>query len=487
MEIESIKLEKLRTDLIRKIESEWLQKWQAHGVSFNGFDGLSSLNAFLEDILEDIEQTIKEKIGLKATAEILISKDSLRRFIQNPKLGAIKYKTRHTIAYYLGYEGWHDYEAKITPLLSDYISIENSPKNKFVKYFSKITAFFEKENNRKQSIIIIGVIFLLSIMTLIIKQSSFVIKDEVLEFKVVAQSETAYFPTAVKLSYNIKTKNIDNYYLRQHIEPVDWYLKKDTQVYKMPTNQGEKIVYCDKPGLHHIDLIKENKVIKTLVVPIRAKDWFGIIYGKDKNNPNEFIYSTPKDWDKIQDQYQMAANNGKKTLSVPPISWSNMTYNGQYRTDLFYSGDISIDVDELCMEVEVKSVGEEESFDCKYFQLGFIDTDGIFYYIYSPITTCSTQGYFAIYAEDCTDCFPYQVADALTVDTKKNTHTVKFYFKQNVAYAELDGVPRYQMSYKENRGRAEVFNISVNGASAIKHFKVSNTTTNATVYEEYFN
>ena len=102
-------LEKLRSQLFFKIENEWQDKWEKYGTTFRGFDNLTSLNAFLEDLLDDIEETIKTKLGLKATAAILISKDSLRRFIQKSQIGIIKLKTRHTIAYYLGYDGWEDF------------------------------------------------------------------------------------------------------------------------------------------------------------------------------------------------------------------------------------------------------------------------------------------------------------------------------------------------------------------------------------------
>lgn len=483
MDIENIRLEKLRNELIQKIEEEWKVKWLSHGIYFKGFEELPSLNAFLEDLLEDIEQTIKDKIGLKATAEILISKDSLRRFVQNPKLGAIKYKTRHTIAYYLGYDGWYDFEQKIEPLVSDIVAQlpieQNTPSP------SKTVYTLFKKNGARLS----GAIILVLIISLVVFFMGKVTskKDNVLTYEVANKEDIAVFPTAIKISYNIETDNIDDYYIKQHIEPIDWYLKKDTTSYKLEMKNGEKIIYCDKPGLHHIDLMYKNTKVKTLKVPIRTKNWFGITYAKDKNNPKNFIYSSPKDWLQLQeDLVKKVKVLDKRKLSVPTSLWSDKSYNGQYRTDFFYSGDISIDGDSVCIEAEIWSADETESFDCKYFQLGFIDSGGTYLFMYSPISTCSTQGALGTYKDTCDECYPNQITDLLNVDPKKSKHYVKFYFKDKMAFVELDGTFRYKRVYNFDIGKVDVLNFSLNGESALKFLKLSNTVTNQIVYEEYF-
>lgn len=477
MEIDNIKLEKLRSDLIQKIEEEWDVKWLSHGSHFKGIDELPSLNAFLEDLLEDIELTIKNKIGLKATAEILISKDSLRRFLQSSKLGAIKYKTRHTIAYYLGSDGWYDFEQKIEPLLAHISIQQDSPNISSKPYFKG-----------KKNLLIIGAVFLivLTVLGIFFLIQSVLVQDKVLVYQISNKEDTLMFPTAVKIAYNIQTSDIDNYSLKQHIQPIDWYLKKDTTSYKLEMQKGEKVIYCDKPGLHHIDLMYKNTKIKTLKVPIRTKDWFGVTYAKDKNNPKDFIYSTPKDWLKLQEEFVKKSAKSNRRLSVPASLWGNKSYNGQYRTDLFYSGDISIDGDDTCIEAEIWCADEKESFDCKYFQIGFVESGGAYLFVYSPISTCSTHGALGTYRDTCEECYPNQITDLLSVDPKKSKHYIKFYFKDNMAFVELDGTFRYKRAYNFDIGKVEVLNFSLNGESVLKHLKLSHTSSNTIVYEEYF-
>ncbi len=104
--------ELLKQTFIKKINDDWENLWaQKHGKAFI-FSKLKSQNAFLDDLLDDIEVKIKKDIGLEKTAAILVSKDSLRRILNQDQSSTLQEKTRNTLAYYVGYDGWKDFEEK---------------------------------------------------------------------------------------------------------------------------------------------------------------------------------------------------------------------------------------------------------------------------------------------------------------------------------------------------------------------------------------
>lgn len=500
--IDSVRLEKLHSLLIQKIEEEWLQKWQSHGKDFQGIDKLPSLNAFLEALLEDIEKTIKSKIGLKATAEILISKDSLRRFIQQLQTSA-KFKTRQTIALYIGYEGWDNFLEKNDALFAQAMpslgQINSAEPVEFVEPIEQIepidTAQENKEHlaktdsppsqkKRKKRIIWFVLLGFLAISAIIIGFFKPRNTKTVL-FKLIEQKKYS-FPTVAYVKYNQSEFDLSNAYIKQHNQPLDWYLKNDTRIYKLDTitrelyAENSRILYFDKPGLHHIELVSGGKTIQEIAIPVRANDWFGIAYAQEKTGNKDFVYSDIEDWKRY------SASQGKKQLSLPRDFLKDNSLDSRYRSDFYFSGDVDIDTDEMSMEMDFTSVAESESLDCKYLQMGFIDANAEFTFIYCPISTCSSEGQVRIGKSHDSIPFPNNMKDILNFNTEKQQHSAKLYFKNKKVYVELDGSLRYDKTYNIDMGKLEVFYISLNGASRINRFKVSNTRTFKTVYEESF-
>lgn len=496
--IDSVRLEKLHSLLIHKIEEEWLKKWQSHGKTFQGVDKLPSLNAFLEDLLDDVEKTIKLKLGLKATAEILISKDSLRRFIQKLQTSA-KFKTRQTIALYIGYEGWDDFleknETSITEIIKSVNSAEapkdvvldNSSSDNSITEIIESPPMFLKQSTRRTRLILLSLLFLIGLIIGSIVIYYFNQKNSNnIVFRLISSQKNS-FPTVIKVEYDIGQFDPKTTRIIQHNEPFDWYLKNDTRIYNLDNGlgeqkKGERIIYCDKPGLHHIDLVANEKIIAQIDVPVRSQDWFGIAYAQEKRGNKEFFFTNKADWEALCSKKQ------KKQLSLPADYLKDNFLDSRYRADFFYSGNIDIDVDEMCMEVDFTSAKESESFDCKYFQMGFIDSKGKFSFIYSPISTCSTEGAISIGSlhENDSIPFPNPLKDIMNFDPRKHEHKAKFSFKNSRVSVILDDSVRFEKGYNVNMGTLEVFYISFNSNSKINHFKVSSTTTFKTIYEESF-
>ena len=217
------------------------------------------------------------------------------------------------------------------------VSFQPHTPNLFRSKFKKIP----------KKIIVIGVfIFILStiLTSLFLFKSNGTNKSVPRLFRLKSE-ESRNFPTVAKIEYDFKGLNHSYSYLKQHNEPLDWYMKNDTQVYQLPTFKGECIIYCDKPGLHHIELISNGKAIDTLRIPIRSKDWFGIAYSRSKKTPVDFIYTNRVDWEKLQSDNTKLGF--KRKLSIPSTMLNTELCDIRYRSDYFYSGDIDIDGNEL--------------------------------------------------------------------------------------------------------------------------------------------
>ena len=105
----------LRIQLLGQIAETWNERWAAaHGPEFVCVEDLPSRNAFYEDLLLDIDQTLADWLDARS-ADYFISKDTLRRFL-NPRYGGgFTAKTKNALAIYGGYAHWDDFVRQHTP------------------------------------------------------------------------------------------------------------------------------------------------------------------------------------------------------------------------------------------------------------------------------------------------------------------------------------------------------------------------------------
>ncbi|WP_373512256.1 hypothetical protein [Persicitalea sp.] len=108
-------LNELRAQLLTRIAEAWESRWAAaHGSEFVCVEDLPSRNAFYEDLLLDIDQTLSDQLGTRS-ADYFISKDTLRRFL-NPRYGGgFGPKTKNALAIYGGYADWEEFVRQYAP------------------------------------------------------------------------------------------------------------------------------------------------------------------------------------------------------------------------------------------------------------------------------------------------------------------------------------------------------------------------------------
>jgi hypothetical protein len=103
----------LRRALFKKITEEWIEKWSvAHGSRMPEITLIYRKNAFLEDLLLDMEEILRQRLGYEKASNLLISKDSLRRVLNELYKATLHEKTRNALAVYLGNESVDDFLKK---------------------------------------------------------------------------------------------------------------------------------------------------------------------------------------------------------------------------------------------------------------------------------------------------------------------------------------------------------------------------------------
>lgn len=113
-----IYLDELRGQLLTQIAGEWCGKWAAtHGTDFVCITQLPSQNAFFDDLVEDMDKVLDQKMGVKSV-EYFITKHTIRRFLDTRYEGGFNEKTKTAVAIYCGYADWADFVALYQPELT---------------------------------------------------------------------------------------------------------------------------------------------------------------------------------------------------------------------------------------------------------------------------------------------------------------------------------------------------------------------------------
>ncbi len=99
----------LRLAAIHKIVQEWDEKWMDFGREFLGHQKLKKKNKFYTVIQEDIDQSIEKRYGKEIPFDMIISKDTVRRFLDLNFQKSFDDKTRNAFAVYLNFDSWEDY------------------------------------------------------------------------------------------------------------------------------------------------------------------------------------------------------------------------------------------------------------------------------------------------------------------------------------------------------------------------------------------
>lgn len=106
-------LRALRQELVGKIQEDWESRWKplGHGESFSGLANLPSQTRFVNQLFEDIYDTLTRRFSSRAAAnDFMIDHErTLARFLSDSYAKGFSVKTRNTIASYVGYQNYADF------------------------------------------------------------------------------------------------------------------------------------------------------------------------------------------------------------------------------------------------------------------------------------------------------------------------------------------------------------------------------------------
>lgn len=272
----------LREEVIKKIRKEWEYKWilNGYGKTFSTTNNLKSKSKFYHAIVEDIDAAIEECHGkLDLPFEMIISKDSVRRFLDLGYQKTFEEKTKNSFAVYVGYDGWDQY-------------VESYKSNKTLQTVNVIhinTLFPVKQKRilhetlqlglpKRRSYLkyIFGVLVVFSILFLTYYAYSYWQQNRIytekekrkVVLKLIKRSHD-YNPCMATFAYDFSSLPIDSavvYFssLRGHF---------DERFQVLRENKGEFTFAFYKPGIWPIQIKYGNQLIADTVINIKSDGW----------------------------------------------------------------------------------------------------------------------------------------------------------------------------------------------------------------------
>jgi hypothetical protein len=311
----------LREQFILKINDEWHSKWSAHGKSFV-FSELKSQNAFLDDLLDDIEKVIKQKIGLEETAKILISRDNLRRIFTQTSPTAWQERTRKTLSYYIGYDGWKDFEEKHQvdeALVIDDDFQEINPQNKH--FTSKISPK------------LLFTVSIFSLFSIVFGVYQYNIKHKPFTFRINTNYAKSC-PAQLYVEYDLSQLNYKKAVIKINKEVLQYIPQPTTINISEPIKRTPLNFFT--PGIREICLEVDGKILSKLNCIIGSNnEWYGCARIKFSDIPDPLEDGFVKEWYGLANKFN---ENMPTNFITHPVIWNNYIHRAKQK--IIYPNDL---------------------------------------------------------------------------------------------------------------------------------------------------
>jgi hypothetical protein len=303
-------LQELKEQFFQKIFDDWDTKWVHFPVvEQDDFSALPSLNAFVEELHEDIDETLRIKLPSKQRLEMMISKENLRRILKNNHEIRLQSHTRNCLAYYLGFEGWEDFKEKVKlnlpqePVQVNYVQVYQSllplrqanypalsPNSDYIILPNEP---FWKSKFFKQIILRFLTLALLSLAGFIsyrwYKNRPFTPEQLAnVRFEII-QDYVKPNNNHFKLRYDVSSLNCDSVmidYDGDQIYMIDFQQNGATyrEIYKNKIDTVSHTYF--EPNIFEIRLIVRNQVVRTIKkIVYTGKQWTGLANGRYPSGP----------------------------------------------------------------------------------------------------------------------------------------------------------------------------------------------------------
>ena len=487
--------QELKEHFFQKIFDEWDTKWERYpSISKDDFEKLPSLNAFVEDLCDDIDAALKNKFPLVSDRKkVMISKENLRRILVNGNDIRLQSRTLNCLAYYLGFEDYEDFKEKISsrlkqePIVINYVQVYQSllPKRQ-VDYQIPIETNYILEGKQPfwKNKVFKG-LSLIALMTLTISvgikafyfwynHRPFTTKQLAkVKFNFVEQYDKEGV-SYIKLFYDVSALNCDTVtidYGTDQTYLIDTESKAATYQEKFHLLRNTVSHTYFKPDIWNIKLIVRGQTIRTLTK---------IVYTGEKWMSWADSYQDGKAWVSKKKHPKEIYLNGKLWLSKNLIEKETVKPN--YYTRHTSIQDFDIDGDDAFIEVKLKNDYFEGGQSCFDTGIRMVDENQNEAMV-NFIENCIEYGYIHIANTKAEGT--KQKMYFMDIDLQK-WKVIGIQLINKDAAIFVDGHEIYRIKYQGEFSKIKELQINFKGSGSIDWVKLSNTKTGKIVYFDDF-
>lgn len=355
----------LRYELLAKLTDDWQGKWaQKHGDEiFKSLADLPSQEAFLQDLMVEMRLTQAKIYGDREAFNRTISPDTFVRFFDENYTKTFSKKTLDIIAEYVDYKSFNDFIKKQTSeppaqVVNVFTLVhkpkpEDDPTDNFVIFkpdYQKIYRLLGAIG----AFIVAGLSMYIYLNQYLPNRHLDKIEIDDIQFKILRQNNT-YNPAKVTFGYDYSLARLDSLTLNFNNNNGD----KELNSAKITDKKGEYTFDFYKPGLHKVDLMHKNQILKSEMVYIKSHGWAC------------WYWYFPDNWFNPNLPYKNFYNNGQ--LCLLPQNIVDLVHRNNYASIIVNVKDFKIDGDSVTVEYDIKNSPEEFGISCydHYLELQF--------------------------------------------------------------------------------------------------------------------
>ena len=475
-------LKELRERLLQKLYDEWESKWSKYPlVTDDDFNVLyNQFNEFLIELIDDINSVVENK-------HWKISKENLRRILENKKETRYQSHTRNCLAVYVGFDSWDDFILKVKPFVEPlnpithhYIQIIKpsfwdftQPKKEPLLIdeigFTDYEEIHKKSLNKNVPYSIIFGFLVSSISIFYIYQwyKNRPFTNEQLakvKFEFISQYDKPNTST-LKLIYDVSSLNTDSVtvdygYDEFYLSGTDKIIKNQNYTEKYSKKSDTLSHTYFKPNVWAIKLIVKGKTIRTLnKIVYSGKEWTSWSSGKE----NQTLWVG-----KILSPSKSMKNG------ILHFDKNDMEKQGGldfYNTKHQINDDFLISGDSTYFETKIRNSETESGFRNYDTSISFVDENRSMMSL-NLIQDCIEYGVFTIAETQFSGKKKY--LPFLDVNVQE-WRLVGIKLKDKTATIFIDGKKIFETPYKGELSKIKGIRFSFKGCGSVDWIKLTNS------------
>ncbi|GAB3642961.1 hypothetical protein [Spirosoma arcticum] len=477
-------LRALRQELVTKIQEDWESRWKplGHGESFSGLHNLPSQTRFVNQLFEDIYDTLTRRFGSRAAAnDFMIDHErTLARFLNDSYAKGFSVKTRNTIASYVGYQHYADFvrqyrEVHEPPSPVTVLSLLPVPFRRELLHIPRLSApnQVRQFTPRRQKALWIS----LSVTFALLlggwsywqyRQTRRLTPAETatVTFREVSRNAPTN-PCWVTFDYNFSKLGLDSLVL--HYGGSLGAEEESQRTISQP--KGRLNVAFYKGGIKLLTLRHRDQIVRRIVVMIPSDGWGCYVAGPNWIHP-----------DFMPRQYYR-----DNCLFVnPEISIIDPQIRSYFMTHLYRTGQWAVDMDSLTVECRLQNKPDAFGISCFDTRLTFADTQVNQFAIEFQRPGCrefTTQSGDTLQSQPLPDRTAFDVSVPKILD---RFYILKTVLTNGIATTYIDGKLFSRNTYRHSFSNLRQLEVKFKGSGKVDSFRLTNSYTGRLIYFDDF-